>query len=102
MDWLIGIVTAIIPSLLVGIVLAVWNHKQNQKVKADETKEHAARRKDSLVISLLVATAELSYAQVMALKRGSPNGEVEVALARYNKAMEKFREFEREQLGYVD
>ena len=102
MEWVIGIVTAIIPSLLVGIVLAVWNYKQEKKVKADEAREHAARRKDSLVISLLVATAELSYAQVMALKRGSPNGEVEVALARYNKAMEKFREFEREQLGYVD
>ena len=102
MEWVIGVITACVPSLLVGIVLAVWNHKQNTKAKEAENKEHAARRKDSLVISLLVATAELSYAQVMALKRGSPNGEVEVALARYNKAMEKFREFEREQLGYVD
>ena len=54
------------------------------------------------MISLLVATAELSYAITMAIKRGSPNGEVEVAVKRYNKAMEKFREFEREQLYQID
>lgn len=61
-----------------------------------------AREKDSLEISLLVATAELSYAVVMAMKRGSTNGEVEIALRRYNRAMDKFREFERKQLGYVE
>lgn len=97
--WLIQ---AIVPGIIVGIVMAFWNMKQNKRIKEDEKRDAVAKRKDALEISLLVATAELSYAVVMAMKRGSPNGEVETALARYNKAMDKFREFEREQLGYVD
>ena len=82
--------------------MAIWNWQQRKHSDAAAEKEAMVRRKDSLEISLLVATAELSYALVMAMKRGSPNGEVEVALSRYNKAMGKFRDFEREQLGYLD
>ncbi|MEI3501055.1 MAG: hypothetical protein V8Q39_06095 [Anaerovoracaceae bacterium] len=51
-----------------------------------------------LRISLLVATAQLSRAVAMAIKRGSPNGEIEEGLEQYNMAMEEFREFEREQI----
>lgn len=96
------VLEAIVPSLLVGVVMAFWSRQQNKKNKAADDREANTRKKDALQIALLVATAELSYAQVMALKRGSPNGEVEVALDRYNKAMEKFRDFERQQLGYID
>ena len=93
---------ALLPSLTVGLILAFWNRKQNKKDADATERETLAKRKDALEISLLVATAELSYATTMAIKRGSPNGEVEVAIKRYNKAMEKFREFEREQLYYFD
>ena len=82
--------------------MAVWNRKQNKKDAVVSEKEANAKRKEALEISLLVATAELSYATTMAIKRGTPNGEVEVAVKRYNKAMEKFREFEREQLYDLD
>lgn len=102
MEWLIWLGQAIAPGIIVGIVLAVWNKKQNKRANAESEKEVNEKRKDSLVISLLVATAELSYATTMAIKRGSPNGEVEVAVKRYNKAMDKFREFEREQLYTID
>ena len=101
-EWAIWLAQACIPGLITGVVLAFWNRQQNKKAKSEEEKERIARLKDSLELSLLVATAEMSYAVVMAMKRGSPNGEVEEALKRYNRAMEKFREFEREQLGYVD
>lgn len=101
-QWLITLIEACIPSILVGIVMAFWNRKQKHKDIARDEKEQTAKRKDALEIALLVATAELSYAITMAIKRGSPNGEVEVAVKRYNKAMEKFREFEREQLYDVD
>ena len=98
----ISFLWAIAPSLAVGIFLAIWNKNQNAKTNADNERLTNEKRKDALVISLLVATAELSYAITMAIKRGSPNGEVEVAVKRYNKAMEKFREFEREQLYQID
>ena len=56
------------------------------------------RKSEMLRISLLVATAQLSRAVAMAIKRGSPNGEIEEGLEQYNMAMEEFREFEREQI----
>ena len=102
MAFLLWMVEACMPGCIVGVVLAAWNHRQNKAAKAAEEKERSALSKDALEISLLVASAELSYAAVMALKRGAPNGEVEVALKRYNKAMDEFRMFERKQLGYVD
>lgn len=102
MNILFTIIEAIAPGIVVGIVMACWNRNQNKKASAATAKEQAARKKDELVISLLVATADLSYASVMALKRGSPNGEVEVALERYSKAMQRFREFERQQLWNID
>ncbi|MBO7240232.1 MAG: hypothetical protein J6V23_07100 [Bacteroidaceae bacterium] len=102
LEWIFNLFQVIAPSLIVGIVLAFWNNQQSKKEKKHNEKEKDMKKKDSLEIALLVATAELSYATTMAIKRGSPNGEVEIAVKRYNKAMEKFREFEREQLYYID
>ena len=93
---------ALLPSLTVGIILAYWNRKQNKKDAVATEKEKVAKRKDYLQISLLLATAELSYATTMAIKRGSPNGEVETAVERYNKAMEDFKKFERDRLYCED
>ena len=101
-EWVLWLAEACVPGIIVGVVLAVMNGRRSAKTKKEEAKEEAAKRKDALEISLLVATAELSYALVMAMKRGSPNGEVESALDRYNKAMEKFRKFERERLGELE
>lgn len=50
-------------------------------------------------IDLEVATAQLAYAVAMAYKRGTPNGEMETAIAQYEKAMEKFRKYERKQMA---
>ena len=98
MEILIAIIKSIMPGIIVGIILAFWN--RGQKKRDDENSEREAERKHSeeLRISLLVASAQLSYAVAMAIKRGSPNGEIEEGIKEYNKAMEKFRKFEREQL----
>ena len=98
MEQLMWIIEKFLPGIVVGLVLAWWNRKQNKKDTETSETEMNKKLKDSLEISLLVATAELSYATTMAIKRGSPNGEVEVAVKRYNKAMDKFREFERKKL----
>ena len=91
-----------IPGIVVGVFMACWNRQQNKRANVIDEKDANTKRKDALEISLLVASAELSYAIAMAIKRGSPNGEVEKAIERYDFAMEKFREFERKQLGYLD
>ena len=89
---------AILPSLLTGIILSVWNFRQNKRENVREERETHRRESEMLRISLLVATAQLSRAVAMAIKRGSPNGEIEEGLEKYNSAMEEFREFEREQM----
>lgn len=101
MEILIEIIKAAAPGIIVGIVMYYWNRKQNKKSAELDEQEQFTKRKDVVVVALLVATAELSYAVTMAIKRGSPNGEVEIAVDRYNRAMRKFRDLEREHL-YVD
>lgn len=90
---------AVAPGIIVGIVLAYWNRKQNKQDNQRKSVEEAAVESDMLRIDLEVATAQLSYAVAMAVKRGHANGEMEVAIERYEKAMEKFRKFERKQMA---
>ena len=89
---------ACVPSLIVGVTMALWN--KQQKKRDDERRESEKERikSETLRISLLLATAQQSYASAMAIKRGSPNGEMETAFGQYNEAMQGFRQFEREQL----
>lgn len=89
---------AIVPSLLTGIVLALFSKKMN---KADEQRTQAEflRRKEAkLNLDLTFASAQLSYAIAMAMKRGYPNGEVEQGVETYEAALAAYRKFEREQL----
>lgn len=90
---------ACVPSLIVGVTMALWN--KQQKTRDDERRESEKERVKSemLRISLLLSVAQLSYAVAMAIKRGSPNGEIEAGIEQHDKAMKKFREFEREQIA---
>lgn len=86
---------AICPSIIVGVVMAFWNSRQN-KANADRKKQEEIRYKSEVLrIDLLLATAQLSYATAVALKRGYANGEIEEGVKAYNAALTKFREFER-------
>lgn len=94
-DVIIKLLWAIGPSLIVGITMALWNNRQS-KANADQKKREDLRYKSEILrIDLLVATAQLSYATAVALKRGYANGEVEEGVKAYNSAITKFREFER-------
>lgn len=101
-EWILTILQAMLPGLIVSLIMLYWTREQNKKDLTQSERDGTAKKKDTLEIALLVATAELSYATTMAIKRGSPNGEVETAIERYNYAMEKFRKFEREQLSNVE
>ena len=90
---------AILPGIVVGIVMAVWNKRQKARDERAEEKEKERTKSELLRISLLVASAQLSYAVAMAVKRGRPNGEIEVGVAQYEKSMNEFRKFEREQIA---
>ena len=93
------IILAAAPSLFVGLVLAYWDRKK--KKADDEQKLHEANivESDMLRLDLEVATAQLSYAVAMAVKRGYANGEMEKAIQKYESAMDKFTKFERKQVA---
>ena len=99
MDMLPQIICAIAPGIIVGVFMAWWNRRQRQE---DEEKGRRDEERIKIVttqLSLAVASAQLAYAVAMAYKRGAPNGEMETAVATYEKAIEKFRKFEREQMA---
>lgn len=98
MDTLIRLAWSCAPGLIVGVVLAVWGARQKKREAEQKTEEEGRVKSELLRISLVLATAKLSYAVAMAIKRGKPNGEIEDGIAQYNKSLERFREFEREQL----
>ena len=79
--------------------MAYWNGRQKKRDQEQLQREKERIKSERLRISLLVSTAQLSYAVAMAWKRGKPNGEVEVGVEAYNKAMEEFRAYERELLA---
>lgn len=99
MDNLYRLLWAILPGIITGIFMAIWNGRQKKRDAEDREDREERVRAENLKLNLLLASAQLAYACTMALKRGSTNGEVEPAVEQYNKAMGKFRAFEREQLA---
>lgn len=97
--WYFEALWAVLPGIITGIVLAFWNRRQNRKDSAKSQAEEDRLESEMFRLDLEVATAQLSYAVAMAVKRGSPNGEMEVAVRQYEKAMEKFRKLERKHLA---
>ena len=85
----------IVSGVIVGVMLGVWEFQQKRRT-ADARREAKQRvRSEQVRISLLVAAAKLSYAVAAAIKRGSPNGEIEEGVKAYNAAMREFQDFER-------
>ena len=91
-------ISAVLPSLFVGVVMYFWERRQRKFEREMTEKEENRARGELVKLDLTCATAALTYATAMAVKRGSTNGELETAIANYETAMESFRKFEREQI----
>lgn len=89
------IIQAALPSLLVAVVMALFNRGQKKRDAATREREAARLEAENVQVSLLVASAKLSYALAMAVKRGAPNGEVEDGVEQYREAMKAFKRLER-------
>lgn len=93
MEWLTPFLSAVVPSIFCGIVLAVFNRKQSRKDAAVEQRASARKEESLLSLEMNMASAKLSYAVAMAIKRGSPNGEVEEGIDAYEAAKKKYFKF---------
>ena len=96
-DLIISLVGAVTPSVVVGIVMARFNSRQKKNDEHVENRAAARKKESHLALELQMATAKLSYAVAMALKRGRPNGEVEEGVEAYEEASRKYYDFFKDQ-----
>lgn len=92
-------IIGLLPSLITGCILFYVQRSQKKRDEKEDGRARARRTETKLLLDLQMATAKLAYAVAMALKRGTPNGEVEEGVKAYEEAVEEFREFEREQIS---
>lgn len=97
MNLLSAVISAAVPSVVCGVFLYFFQRRQNKKDAQVEHRAEARRKEGLLSMELQMATAKLSYAVAMALKRGSPNGEVEDGVEAYEAARKKYLAFLNEQ-----
>lgn len=92
-SFLIGL----IPAIITGSIL--FYAQRAQKKRDTETSARLKARKEEalLQLELQMATAKLAYATAMAIKRGSPNGEVEDGVKAFEAAQKKYHRFLNEQ-----
>lgn len=95
MDIVLSIIQSILPGLIVALVMAAYNRRRKSNDDAVRSHEEQRIEAENVQVSLLVATAKLSYALAMAAKRGTPNGEVGEGIEQYKEAMKAFKQFER-------
>ena len=95
--WALGIAATVVS----GVMVFYLQRSQKKRDKKEEQRLYVRQTETRLMIDLQLATAKLSYAVAMAIKRGTPNGEVEDGIKAYDKALEEFREFERDQISRI-
>lgn len=92
MNW-IAILTPAIPSIIAAVIVYRVNKKADSRYN-EAQKQHEERVKaERLSMEMQLATADLSYATAMAIKRGKANGEVEAGIASYEKAKKDYFDF---------
>lgn len=101
MNDIVPFLLGLIPSVITSIVVFYIQRQQKTKDEKAEGRANARRKAEKLSFDLQIATAKLAYAVAMAIKRGTPNGEVEDGIEAYKTALERYREFEREQITWL-
>lgn len=79
--------------VIVGLLLAYFQHLNNKRYEKMDKRADLRKREGEVNAEMTEATMKLAYASAMALKRGTPNGEVEEGIAAYNKALKKRKKF---------
>ena len=89
----ITILIAIGQTIFISMLIFYLQRKQNKSDKQKEKHEQARKTESLLQMELIMASAKLSYACAVALKRGKANGEVEEGVQAYEEAKGKYYKF---------
>lgn len=106
--WYVAGILAVVQTVAAGVITFFIKRqfsKHDKRVAArKEAHDKAQRERDAakfdqecLQLEIMMADAKLSYAIVAAIKRGSPNGEIEDALNDYKMAHERYNLFLKKQ-----
>lgn len=106
--WYVAGILAIVQTVAAGMITFFIKRqfsKHDKRVvarkeahdKAQQERDAAKFDQECLQLEIMMADAKLSYAIVAAIKRGSPNGEIEDALNDYKKAHERYNLFLKKQ-----
>ena len=91
--WYSVAILAIIQSILAGLITYVLKKHIVKKDEKEQNREAARLKRDKLLLQATIANSELAYAVVAAIKRSTPNGEIEIAEKAYHEAMGEYKEF---------
>lgn len=106
--WYVAGILAIVQTVAAGVITffikrQFSNHdkrvvaRKEAHDKAQQERDAAKFDQECLQLEITMADAKLSYAIVAAIKRGSPNGEIEDALKDYKKAHDRYNLFLKKQ-----
>ena len=93
MSELATLVIGMVPTLITGVFLYLFQQKSKAAEDAREQHQKARKAESMLQLQMIMANNKLSYAVAMAIKRGRPNGEVEEALEAYEEAKRAYYNF---------
>ena len=96
-NWWTTIILAVVQTVLAAIITHSIKKRIDAKAELEHAREAMRQKRDELLLHITMSDADLSYAVVAAIKRGSPNGEIEKAVEKYNKAMEAYTDFMQSQ-----
>lgn len=91
------IIAAVLPSLVVSIFMVYFNRRQSKRDKDIDERATIRQQESLLSLELQMATAKMSFATAIALKRGYANGEVEDGIKAYEAAKKKYLDFLNQQ-----
>lgn len=98
--WYVAVAIFVV-QIVANVIITHYVKKHlEDRDRKQEAKEKARINYENVSLEVNIASAKLSYALAMAIKRGSPNGEVEVGITSYNEAMDKLQDFLRNQALY--
>jgi len=97
MEWFESLIVGLVPSVISAVVIFVVTHKLTRAEAHRDALAEARKREALLELEMIMATAKLSYAVAVAVKRGEPNGEIEDGIAAFEAAKRKYVAFLNEQ-----
>ena len=96
-DWWATIILALVQTVLAALITHSIKKRIDAKTELEHAREATRQKRNELLLHITMTNADLSYAVVAAIKRGSPNGEIEKAVEKYKKAMEAYTDFMQSQ-----